>query len=712
MENTTQLKNSVQSLAPFAISNRKINKLNEKDDIKFVRKLFIPSALVFFFGILFPLIIGIFISFTNSSGQNYFGTKITLINYWNLIFKGDTFSKQFWQYSYQTIFFAIAAVSLEFVLGLIFALLLNKEFKGRGLARATLLIPWALPTVASATLFRVEFLAPASDYGLFNSLLLLIGSRPISFFGADAATLFTLPCFVPFIPLGSSTPFLPVEITWTMLSSILVDVWKTTPYFSLLIIAALQIVPDDLSKAADIAGANGWQKFWKITWPMIKPGVATALIFRIMDAVRVYDAVVVFRDDSVYSMTMQSVSFWRNTNFGYASTIAMIEFIIILLFAGIVLKLLSKKSKKQKELEQLAEPKSNLQEESPEDEELQILETDEIVPPKPEMEKEMFTIRDRSIILAEEKQLRLNPISDNKIAWYVRKRKIKKVIFVILILGMISFCAAPFLWILLRSFRDPFHANAQTSFELFPKIFDFKSFSIVLSSTNAGINFGRSLLNSFILASLTALIVVAIGSFTGYALAKFKFKQKALVTLIIFSMTSLPPLIIIIPYYLQMKAITSVFPFFKINDNLLGLLLPYSAFNLPLATFVLRSFFQEVPEDLWNAAKVDGATNMQIFRKVIMPLTVPGVFTCIILVFIAAWNELLFAQIWLTSSNHYTIPQAILSFGTNMGTLTKPWVPNLVLMAATSIATVPLVILVLVFQKQIIKGITSGAVKG
>ena len=131
-----------------------------------------------------------------------------------------------------------------------------------------------------------------------------------------------------------------------------------------------------------------------------------------------------------------------------------------------------------------------------------------------------------------------------------------------------------------------------------------------------------------------------------------------------------------------------------------------------LAVFVLTAFFNEIPEELWGAAKVDGASNFQIFRKVILPLTIPGIFTCAILVFIAAWNELLFAQIFLSSDVNHTIPRAILRFVFNDLSLQAPWDTGIVLLAATSLATVPLVIVVLIFQKKIISGLTRGAVKG
>ena len=690
--------------------NKKKSSLSS--ETKFAMKIMIPAVLIFLFGILFPLVVGILISFTDSSGiTGYFGSKVSVLNYYELLFYGGINGKHYWQYTYQTLFFAVFAVLLEFGLGLIFALLLNKEFKWRGLARATLLIPWALPTIASATIFRYEFMSPLSEYGVFNSFLNLLGLNEINFYGADAATIFSLPAFIPFSPFITH-----IDISVTMISCIFIDVWKTTPFFSLLILAALQVVPDDLYKAADIAGANGWQKFSQITWPMIKPGVGIALVFRMMDAIRVYDAVVIFRDDSVKSMTMQAVDFWsRSQKFGLSSTVAILEFILIIIFAILIVKFTERNSKKKNKKKSKEKPKEKLKlmlkadltPSEKHEEELKLLHKTEVMKEKKKSRgvKEIDKIKKLNITPL------LKTISPSLIRKYKTKRKLNKVIFMILILGMTLFCALPFIWIVLRAFRNPY--IAQTSFEFLPKFPSIKGFQVVLGkSEEYGVSFSRALLNGFILAGTTGIVVLIVGSLTGYALAKFEFPAKNLAVLTIFTMTSMPALIIVIPYFIQIKTIASVIPALDLTDNLMGLVLPYTAFNLPLATFVLRAFFEEIPEDLWKAAKVDGASNFQIFWKVILPLTIPGLFTCFILVFIAAWNELLFAQIWLISDIHHTVPRAILRFVQNPLSLQADWDTDLVLMAATAISTVPLVIIVLIFQKQIIKGITSGAVKG
>ncbi len=645
----------------------------------FIASIVLPAVVLFCVAILFPVATGIFISFTNSSArEGYFGTRLMVDNYLELLLSTGLNGKRFWQYTYQTLFFSVVSLSLEFVLGLGFALILNKKFRGRGLARATLLIPWALPTVASATIFRFEIVAPQSQFGLINSILTAFNLLPIDFFGATAQLLFNLPVVYPITPYIMMIP-----IKTTMFTVILIDVWKTTPFLTLLILAALQIVSKDLYNAGDIAGATGWQKFRYITWPLIKPAVGIALIFRMMNALRVYDAIVVFNDSSVYSMTMQAVDFWLISNeFGLASTVSVILFGFIILFAGLILRFSGRESRES--TEEIGD----------------IVELNE---------------KDKSISVSDENEtpFEFEPISfsDINIKWIKRKRTIRKTLFYLSVIFLCLFCAVPFLWILLRSFRDPY--ITQNSFELIPSVFSLGAYGVVFGTSQfTGVTFARALLNGAIVSGLTVLVDLLVGSFFAYAMAKFQFKLKRMLNGFIFFANSLPPIIIIIPFFIQMLTISSILQFVQLTDNIFTLVLPYAAFNLPLTVFVLQAFFAEIPEDLWRAAKVDGATNFQIFRKVILPLTIPGIFTCAILIFISSWNELLFAQIFLTSDINHTVPRAILRFVQSPLSLQADWNINIVLMAATSIATVPLVIVVLIFQKKIISGLTQGAVKG
>ncbi|NHJ22839.1 MAG: ABC transporter permease subunit [Candidatus Lokiarchaeota archaeon] len=747
-----------------AVSVEKYELLKEFEhppkDTKFVVGLLIPGIVLFVIAIVFPIVIGIFISFTNSGASaGYFGNKLTLTNYYELLTYGNLNTRYFWQYTYQTLFFAIFSLVLEFLLGLVFALILNKKFKGRGLARATILIPWAIPTVASATIFRFEIFNTAEDNGAINGIIQLFGGREIAFFGPDAAVinlegillvlmgialfflgyvlvvslirrqfrtslrkiiiisvivgvlallvLMRLNVFTNLYvqsgvdPPTALTSFADLEIKMTMFTVIIIDVWKTTPFITLLILATLSIVPQDLYQAGDIAGASGWQKFRYITWPLIKPGVGIALIFRMMQALRVYDAVVVFNDDSVRSMTSHAVLLWQASDYGKASAISVLLLVLIGLFALFILlftrrekRTSSGKKPKSHETKKLIEERTGI---------------DEVVL------KDEKDIKKKPKLFGSKIARKIEPISEATVKWYIWKRRIKKVIFIALAVFMCVFCALPFIWIVLRSFRDPF--ITQTHFELFPEHLSLGAYYVIFAHADVyGVTFDKALLNGFILSGTTVVLVIIVGSFIAYAIAKFKFRAKGVLNSFIFSMNSLPPLMIIIPFYIQIVGIASVLPFIDALFKELPLMLlplPYAAFNLPLAIFILIAFFREIPEDLWKAAKVDGATNFQIFRKVILPLAIPGIFTCAILVFIASWNELLFAQIFLAGHiDQYTVPVAILRYLRNPQSLTATWDTDIALLAATTIATIPLVIIVLIFQKRIVSGLTRGAVKG
>ena len=703
-------------------------------DTRFVVSLLIPGLIIFGIAILFPIVTGIFISFTDAGpSTGLFGKQLYINNYFWLLAAGDYIqTRWFWQYTYQTLFFSIVSLVIEFFLGLVFALILNKKFKGRGIARATILIPWAIPTIASATIFRFEIFNTADENGLINSLIVLFGGRPIDFFGTDA-TLWNLgdlllPIIIiltsifviiaslalirrrlksslkKLIIIASITLLLILlsfatfevderKISMTMFTVIFIDVWKTTPFITLLILAALQIVPQDLYKAGDIAGASGWQKFRHITWPLIRPGVGVALIFRMMQALRVYDAIVVFNDSSVTSMTSHSVLLWQNGDYGMASAVSVLLLGFIALFA-LAITILTRREKRSSSKRKTDLPKDKA-----------------VTEIKPLVNYSNVEVIKDIIIFDTKIETKIEPISESTVKWYIRKKHIKKGFFIFLAVFMCVFCAGPFIWIVIRSFRDPY--IVQSNFELFPEFLSFRAYEVIfLSADVTGVAFERALLNGFILSGTTVVTVIIVGSFIAYAIAKFNFRFKKGLNSFIFSMNSLPPLIIIIPFYIQIISIATILPFFDLRDNLFGLVLPYAAFNLPLAIFILIAFFREIPEDLWKAAKVDGASNFQIFRKIIFPLALPGIFTSAILVFIASWNELLFAQIFLTDPMNHTVPRAILRYTRNLQSLTASWDTDIALLAATTIATLPLVIVVLIFQKKIVSGLTSGAVKG
>jgi multiple sugar transport system permease protein len=194
---------------------------------------------------------------------------------------------------------------------------------------------------------------------------------------------------------------------------------------------------------------------------------------------------------------------------------------------------------------------------------------------------------------------------------------------------------------------------------------------------------------------------LVVGSLAGYALARLRFKGKRVILTMVLGVSMFPGIAIVAPLYLWFSNL-------RIINTYAALVLPYVTFSLPLCIWTLTAFFQELPLDLEDAGKVDGATPLQTFLRIIVPLAAPGIFTCAILVFIYAWNEFLFARTFMNRETSYTITVALQMFQ-GMGEEQIPWGQ---ISAASVIVTLPLVLVVLLFQKRIVSGLTSGAIKG
>jgi ABC-type glycerol-3-phosphate transport system permease component len=211
--------------------------------------------------------------------------------------------------------------------------------------------------------------------------------------------------------------------------------------------------------------------------------------------------------------------------------------------------------------------------------------------------------------------------------------------------------------------------------------------------------FQRALLNSMIIASVTTVICLFFGSIAAYAIARLRFHFKGAVMTLILAISFFPAVAIIAPLFIQYTQLGLI-------NTYASVIITDTVFALPLTIWLLVAFFRELPRDLEEAAKVDGATTIQAFRMVIVPLAAPGVFTTAILTFIYAWNEFLFANTFLFDQSTQPVTVVIPNFAT---TYTIDYGAQA---AAAVVVTVPLVILVLIFQRRIVSGLTAGAVKG
>ena len=266
---------------------------------------------------------------------------------------------------------------------------------------------------------------------------------------------------------------------------------------------------------------------------------------------------------------------------------------------------------------------------------------------------------------------------------------------------IVVYCILPFYWMIVSSLRIPTEGR---STEFIPSPASLENYKGVFAGQN---NFGRSLINSVIVSGTTTVLTLLFGIIAAYALARLSFRGKGGVLWLIMA-CSMFPIIILIPPLLKMFSSTAPFEWFpRWIDTYQAVIIPGLSFGLPLAVWNLTAFFKQMPVELEQAAMVDGCTPAVAFRKVILPLAAPGVFTTAIIVFIGAWNEFLLALTFLQDPSKQTATVAISKFTGTTGFDT----PYGTIMAAGVIVTIPLLIAVLLFQRRIVAGLTAGGVK-
>lgn len=263
-------------------------------------------------------------------------------------------------------------------------------------------------------------------------------------------------------------------------------------------------------------------------------------------------------------------------------------------------------------------------------------------------------------------------------------------------LGVIAviYALVPVAWIISLSLKRPSDLNDQ---QFFPDVITLDNYQAIFNDTQ----FPAALWNSFGIALMATGLSIVLAMFTAYAIVRLDFPGKILVLTGVLAVSMFPPVSIIGPLFNLWRTI-------GLFDTWAGLVIPYMTFTLPLAVWTLSAFFRELPWDLDKAARIDGATPFQAFFYIIVPLAGPGVFTTAILVFIFAWNDFLFAASLTSTNAARTVPVAI-AFFTGSSQFEQPTGS---IAAASVVVTIPVIVIVLLFQRRIVAGLTAGAVKG
>ncbi|MER8992152.1 sugar ABC transporter permease [Mesorhizobium sp. M0074] len=268
-----------------------------------------------------PLTRTIYFGFTDASLADLEARRwVGFANYFSVlqmpsgrvIYDGLLADPVWWRAVWNTVRFAVISVTCETVLGMIVALVLNAKFRGRGIVRAAILIPWAIPTIVSAKMWQWML---NDQFGIINDVLLKLG-------------------------------LISTKIAWTasadtaMVAVLVVDIWKATPFMALLILAGLQMLPQEIYEVAKLDGVGAWRIFWKITLPLIRPALMVAMIFRGLDALRIFDLIYVLTPNNIHTKSMSVFareSLFEFDKFAYGSAASTLLFLILALLTMLVL---------------------------------------------------------------------------------------------------------------------------------------------------------------------------------------------------------------------------------------------------------------------------------------------------------------------------------------------------------------------------------------
>jgi multiple sugar transport system permease protein len=270
----------------------------------------------------------------------------------------------------------------------------------------------------------------------------------------------------------------------------------------------------------------------------------------------------------------------------------------------------------------------------------------------------------------------------------------RKVLWGLAVVGVLVYALIPVIWIISISLKTP---ETIGDGRFLPSDWTLDNYSSVFDTPF----FTAALRNSIGIALIATVIALAVASMAAYAITRLEFPGKSVILAGALAISMFPAISIVGGLFDMWRQI-------GLYDTWLGLILPYLSFSLPLSIYTLSAFFREIPWDLEKAAQMDGATPMQAFRRVILPLAMPGVFTAGILTFIAAWNDFLFANVLTSTDASRTAPVA-LAFFQGASQFTDP---SGAIAAGAVVVTIPILIMVLIFQRRIVSGLTAGAVKG
>jgi multiple sugar transport system permease protein len=612
----------------------------------------LPMVVIMAGLILWPFINAILLSMTTRSLLTRAETYVGLANYARLFEEAD-----FLRAVSNTFQFTIVSVTVKFIVGIIIALILNSRLPLRGVLTGLMLLPWIVPEVVTALTWRSIY---DPIFGGLNPILMQLGliSQPRAWLAEP----------------GLAMP-----------SVIAVNVWKGIPFFTILLLAGMKSLDREQYDAAEVDGAGVIQRFRHITLPGLRYVIIVTLLLSIISTFNTFGLIYLMTGGGpggatrvysilAYEKAIVSLRFGP----GAATALSMAPVMAIFIFV----------------LARIMRPEQNINATARE----------------PLMDRVLSWIgRILSIVL----DLLFLPfeLALNGISWLIkralsflkadtsqfkrsRRERLSMVSRLIMLLPFLIFVLFPFYWIIITSFKSDPQIQQYTSV-FWPNPWTMEQYRSLILETS----FLTWFRNTVLVATSSTALSVVLAALSAYALARLRFIGARLLTTLLLITYLLPGSLLFIPLY-------SILTQLGIINTYAALILTYPTFLMPFATWVMMGYFRSIPVELEEAALIDGATRLGAFWRITLPLAAPALLSVTLFAFTNAWNEFLFAYVFITSESLKTLPIGLqlLVFGD-----IYPWGK---LMAASLLMAIPVVVIYTVAQRFLVEGLTAGSVKG
>ncbi|MBE8521137.1 ABC transporter permease subunit [Amycolatopsis sp. H6(2020)] len=633
--------------------------------------VFIGPTLVLVAGlILVPIVSSMFTSVTERHGAET--VFAGLDNYTALI--GDAL---FHKGVLNSFVFTAYAEIFKVTFGLIAALMLHHMRRGRAVIAGVILLPWVIPTVVTAFTWR-SLLDPI--FGSVNVLLTDSGIGP----GLAAIGL------VDKWPAEwLSDPAL------AMPAVILVNVWKGIPFFTVTFLAGLKAIDSNLHEAAMVDGASPWQRFVHITLPGLRPVMVVTVLLSSIWTFNNFDLIWLMTQGgpgdatAPYVMVAYSKAI-QQLQLGAGAAVTLVMLPIIAVLVVILVRMMRRSDlpgaadlgrRRLTPVQRKALP-------------WVIVAASVLVLAwaSPQIVGKAALVLGVFVVLtaAVGRVVSVLATRGNRLA----ARLVTGAGSGVALVGLLGFVLAPIYWMTITAFKSDDQIVARTD-DLWPTPWSTEQFTNLFT----GRAFGTWYVNTILVSVASTVIALICAALAGYALARLKFRGSESFTVTILLTYVMPGALLFIPLYQLMSGI-------GLNDSLWSLVLAYPTFTLPFATWLLVGYFKSIPADLEEAALVDGCTRFGAFRRIVLPLAKPGLLAVALFTLTNAWNEFLFAFVFITKDEYKTLPVGMQSM------IFGDVVPQGQLAAASLLVSIPVVLMYGFGQRFLTEGLTAGAVKG